>query len=114
LTVAFVLFFGMTFLQSVATTKVVDVFSSAVATLVFAWRGAVDFKLAAILGVAMFLGAMIGGPTALKVSPVCLRRVFVAVVIGLALKMLFTFVKSQGKNTLDSGTVSGVYAQRRR
>ena len=94
MTVAFVLFFGMTFLQSVATTKVVNVFSSAVATLVFAWRGAVDFKLAAILGVAMFLGAMIGGHTTLKINPVWLRRVFIAVVIGLALKMLFSFVRS--------------------
>jgi uncharacterized protein len=94
LTVAFVLFFGMTFLQSVATTKVVNVFSSAAAVLIFAWRGAVDFKLGAILGITMFLGAMIGGHTTLKINPVWLRRVFIAVVIGLALKMLFNFGRS--------------------
>lgn len=94
LTVAFVSLFGMTFLQSVATTKVVNVFSSAVAVLIFALRGAVDFKLGAILGIGMFLGAMIGGHTTLKISPVWLRRVFIVVVIGLALKMLFNFVKS--------------------
>jgi uncharacterized membrane protein YfcA len=94
LTTAFVLLFGMTFLQSVATTKVVNVFSSAVAVLIFAWRGAVDFKLGAILGITMFLGAMIGGHATLRISPVWLRRVFIAVVIGLALKMLFTFAKS--------------------
>jgi len=94
LTTAFVLLFGMTFLQSVATTKVVNVFSSAVAVLIFAWRGVVDFKLGALLGVTMFLGAMIGGHTTLKISPVRLRRVFIAVVIGLALKMLFNFAES--------------------
>jgi uncharacterized membrane protein YfcA len=94
LTVAFVSLFGMTFLQSVATTKVVNVFSSAVAVLIFAWRGAVDFKLGAILGITMFLGAMIGGHATLRISPVWLRRIFIAVVIGLAVKMLFTFVKS--------------------
>jgi uncharacterized membrane protein YfcA len=94
LTTAFVLLFGMTFLQSVATTKVVNVFSSAVAVLIFAWRGAVDFKLGAILGSAMFLGAMIGGHATLRISPVWLRRVFIAVVVGLALKMLLNFAIS--------------------
>ena len=93
LTTAFVLLFGMTFLQSVATTKIVNVFSSAVAVLIFAWRGAVDFKLGVILGITMFLGAMIGGHATMRISPVWLRRVFIAVVIGLALKMLFNFVK---------------------
>jgi uncharacterized membrane protein YfcA len=45
LTAVFVLLFGMTFLQAVATTKVINVFSSGVATLVFVWRGVVDLKL---------------------------------------------------------------------
>jgi len=94
LTVAFIAFFGMTFLQSVATTKVVNVFSSAVAVLIFAWRGAVDFRLGVILGSTMFFGGIIGGHTTLKISPVWLRRIFIVVVIGLALKMLFSFVKS--------------------
>jgi hypothetical protein len=50
LTAAFVLLFGMTFLQAVATTKVINMFSSGVATLVFVWRGVVDLKLGIILG----------------------------------------------------------------
>jgi uncharacterized protein len=62
--------------------------------LIFAWRGRVDYKLGAVLGIAMFLGAMIGGYATTKISPVWLRWVFVAIVIGLALKMIFTFVKS--------------------
>jgi uncharacterized protein len=45
LTATFVLLFGMTFLQAVASTKVINVFSSGVATLVFVWRGVVDLKL---------------------------------------------------------------------
>jgi uncharacterized protein len=94
LTTAFVFLFGMTFLQSVAITKVVNVFSSAVAVLIFAWRGAVDYKLGTILGIAMFLGAMIGAHTTMKISPVWLRRSFIAVVLGLAVKMLFNFVQS--------------------
>jgi uncharacterized protein len=61
LTAAFVLLFGMTFLQAVATTKVINVFSSGVATVVFVWRGVVDLKLGVLLGISMFLGALLGG-----------------------------------------------------
>ena len=89
LTAAFVVFFGMTFLQAVATTKVINVFSSGIATVVFVWRGVVDLKLGIILGVAMFLGALLGGRIALLLSTVWLRRIFIAAVLGLAIKMLF-------------------------
>jgi uncharacterized membrane protein YfcA len=92
LTAAFVLLFGLTFLQSVATTKVLNVFSSAIATLIFAWHGVVDYKLGVILGGTMFLGALIGGSVTLRISPVWLRRVFLAAVIGLALKMISAFL----------------------
>ena len=78
----------MTFLQAVAATKVINVFSSGVATLVFVWRGVVDVKLGIILGVFMFLGALLGGRIALFLSTVWLRRIFIAAVLGLAIKLL--------------------------
>ena len=93
LTTAFVFLFGMTFLQSIATTKVVNVFSSAVAVVIFAWRGVVDYKLGVVLGITMFLGAMVGGHTALRISPVWLRRIFVIVIIALAVHLLLNLVK---------------------
>jgi len=89
LTAAFVLLFGMTFLQAVATTKVINVFSSGVATVVFVWRGVVDLKVGIILGVSMFLGALLGARIALFLSTVWLRRIFVASVLGLAVRMLW-------------------------
>jgi uncharacterized membrane protein YfcA len=89
LTAAFVLLFGMTFLQAVATTKVINVFSSGVATLVFVWRGVVDLKLGIVLGASMFLGALLGGRIALFLSTIWLRRIFVAAVLGLAARMLW-------------------------
>jgi hypothetical protein len=88
LTATFVLLFGMTFLQAVATTKVINVFSSGVATLVFVWHGVVDLKLGIVLGAFMFLGALLAGRIALFLSTVWLRRVFVAAVLGLAARML--------------------------
>jgi hypothetical protein len=79
----------MTFLHSVATTKVINVFSSAVATCVFLWRGVVDVKLGIVLGIVMFFGALLGARIALKLHPVWLRRIFITAVLGLAMKMLF-------------------------
>jgi uncharacterized protein len=88
LTAGYIAFFGMTFIQSVATTKIINFFSSAVATLIFIYRGAVDVKLGMLLGVAMFCGAVVGGQIALTLNPIWLRRVFVIAVVGLAIKML--------------------------
>jgi uncharacterized membrane protein YfcA len=91
LTAVFVFFFGLTFLQSVATTKVINLFSSLVATVIFALHGVVDYKLGAVLGVTMFLGAIVGGHVSMLLPAVWLRRVFILAVIGLAAKMLFAF-----------------------
>jgi uncharacterized membrane protein YfcA len=88
LTASWIVLFGMTFLQSVATTKVINVFSSAVATGVFLYRGVVDVRLGIILGLAMFVGALLGGRVALRLHPVWLRRIFITAVLGLAIKML--------------------------
>lgn len=90
LTYSFVMLFGATLLQAVATTKVINIFSSAIATLVFLHRGIVDYKLGIILGLTMFFGALIGGRIALKLSSVWIRRVFIASVFCLAGKMAWS------------------------
>src|ERR1700683_1314857 len=68
LTALFVLLFGLTILQSVATTKIINVFSSLVATMIFALHGVVDYRLGAVLGFTMFLGAVIGGHLVMPIS----------------------------------------------
>jgi uncharacterized protein len=88
LTVVLVVLFGMALLQAVATVRVLNIFSSAVATGIFLWRGMVDVGLGTILGIAMFFGAMLGGRIALKLSAVWLRRVFLIAVMALALRMI--------------------------
>ncbi|MGH9511293.1 MAG: sulfite exporter TauE/SafE family protein [Terriglobales bacterium] len=89
LTGAFVFFFGMTLLESVATTKVVNFFSSGVATLVFFWRGAVNWKLGIILGIVTFVGAALGSRFSMKLSSLWLRRIFVTALLGMAIKMVW-------------------------
>jgi uncharacterized membrane protein YfcA len=89
LTAAYVALFGMTFIRAVATTKVINIVSSLVATIVFALLGLIDYRLGILLGVTMFLGAILGGYVALRAQNVWLRRVFLLTVIVLALKALF-------------------------
>ena len=91
LTALFVALFRMTFVEAVSTTKIVNVFSSLVATAIFMARGLVDYKLGIILGLAMFAGAFVGARVALKLNNIWLRRVFIATVLALALKMILDF-----------------------
>jgi len=88
LTAAFVAFFQLTFIEAVALTKVLNIFSSLVATLVFARKGLVDWRLGLILSVAGFAGGLLGAALAKRVSNLWLRRTFVVAVIVMALKTL--------------------------
>lgn len=89
LTAAYVVLFRMTFVEAISITKLINVFSSLVATIVFMVRGIVDYQLGIILGITMFIGAIIGARVALRMSNIWLRRIFLATVVALALKTLF-------------------------
>jgi uncharacterized membrane protein YfcA len=91
LTALFVSLFRMTFVEAVATTKFVNIFSSLIATLIFMWRGLVDYKLGVLLGLSMFAGAFFGARVALKLNNLWLRRIFLSTVILLALKTILDF-----------------------
>jgi len=89
LTAVLVAFFGFSFGGSIAATKVINIFSSSVATIVFIYQGLVDFKLGLILGVTMFIGGYFGAHFATKMNERVLRLIFYSAVFLLALKMLF-------------------------
>jgi uncharacterized protein len=91
LTAAFVFFFGMTFLKAIATTKIMNIFASVVAVVVFAWHDTIDYKLGVILGIAMFVGGIVGASATTRINPIWLRPIFVAVVFLLAVKLLANF-----------------------
>ncbi|MFL6374971.1 MAG: sulfite exporter TauE/SafE family protein [Pyrinomonadaceae bacterium] len=92
LTVVCVAIAGMTYSEAVASTKVINVFSSGVATLVFMWQGLVDYRLGVILGVTMFVGAYVGAHYATKFSDIWLRRVFLTTILLLALKTVYDLI----------------------
>jgi len=92
LTATLVGFFGMTYTEAVANTKFINVVSSLIATLVFMWQGLVDYKLGAILGVTMFVGAYAGAHIVTKLNDLWLRRIFLTTVLLLAIKMIYDFI----------------------
>jgi uncharacterized protein len=93
LTAVLVAFFGMTYSESVANTKFINVFSSCVATIVFMWQGLVDYRLGLILGVTMFAGAYVGAHYVTKLNDVWIRRIFLTAVVVLAIKTLYDFLR---------------------
>ena len=92
LTATFVAFASMTFTESIAATKLINVFSSGIATLVFMWQGLVDYRLGVILGIAMFVGAYAGAHFATRMNEVWLKRIFLSTVMILAVKMFYDFL----------------------
>ena len=88
LTATFVAFASMSFGRAVAATKFVNVFSSGIATLIFMWQGLVDYRLGIILAISMFAGAFVGAHYATKMNEVWLKRIFIATVFLLALKLV--------------------------
>jgi uncharacterized membrane protein YfcA len=92
LTALYVAFFGMTFTEAVAGTKLINVFSSGIATIIFAWQGLIDYRLGIILAVTMFVAAYIGAKTVTKLNDIWLKRIFLAVVFLLALKTIIDFI----------------------
>jgi uncharacterized membrane protein YfcA len=93
LTPTLVAFYGMTYSESVASTKIINVFSSAVATIVFMWQGLVNYKLGVILGITMFVGAYAGAHFVTKLNDTWIRRIFLTAVVLLAIKTLFDFIR---------------------
>lgn len=89
LTAVLVAFYAMPFGEAVAATKLINVFSSLIATIVFIRQGLVDYWLGLILSVTMFIGAYIGAHYAAKMNETFLRRIFLATVMLLAFKTLY-------------------------
>jgi len=92
LTATLVAFFGMTYSESVASTKLINVFSSLIATAVFMWQGLVDYKLGLIIGLTMFAGAYAGAHFVTKLNEIWIRRIFLTIVFLLAIKMFYDFI----------------------
>ncbi len=92
LTAAYVAFSKMSFSEAVALTKLINVFSSLIATVIFMWEGLVDYRLGLSLAITMFIAAYIGAFVVTKLSELLLRRIFISAVLLLAIKTLFDLI----------------------
>lgn len=92
LTASYVAFFGMTYTQAIAETKIINIFSSAIASAIFMWQGLIDYKLGIILAIVMFIGAYIGAKTVTKLNDLWLKRIFLSTVLILAVKTILDFI----------------------
>jgi uncharacterized membrane protein YfcA len=88
LTAVYVWLFRLTFVEAIATTKLINVFSSLVATIIFAAQGIINYQLGILLGIIMFVGGIAGSLLALRLDNRWLRRIFLITVNVLALKIL--------------------------
>jgi uncharacterized membrane protein YfcA len=79
---------GMTMLASVAMMKPVNLVSCAVASIVFAAAGLIDFRLGIPLAIANLVGGWAGAHLALHVRAVTVKRIFLASVGLFAVKLL--------------------------
>lgn len=88
LTATFVSCFGHTFVAAIATSKLINIFSSLIATVIFVALGLVNVGLGLLLGVVMFFGAFLGGRVVLRLPNRWLRRIYIVTVVALALNLL--------------------------
>ncbi len=91
LTAVLVAFYGVNFTAAIAGTKFINIFSSGIATLVFAWQGLIDYLLGIILAVTMFAAAYFGATFIAYINETWLKRIFLSAVFLLALKTIFDF-----------------------
>lgn len=92
LTFVFVAFFAFEMKRAIATTKVVNVFSSLIATVIFIYHDLVDFRLGALLAITMFAGAYIGAQVVTKLDELWLKKIFFSVAFLISLKLIYDLV----------------------
>jgi hypothetical protein len=94
----------MTFIEAIATTKLINVFSSGIATVIFMRRGLVDYRLGAILGATIFVGALLGALFARRLGNLWIRRIHFAAVWLLGLETLLFDVLGSGTRLVKRPT----------
>jgi uncharacterized membrane protein YfcA len=88
LTYVLIVCLGFSFLQVAFITKVFNIFSSLAACLFFYYNDLIDFSVGIPLAIAMFAGAALGAKLAISQGNLWVRRVFIAAVLIMAVKLL--------------------------
>lgn len=87
--------FGLTLLESVALTRVVNLAGSLAATILFAVQGKIDWTVGAVMSVAALGGGWLGAQLALRWGPQTLRRLLFVTALLLSGKLLYDTSRSR-------------------
>jgi uncharacterized membrane protein YfcA len=85
----FVRFFGMDFLNASAVSKVVNVACNVSALILFAGKECILWKLGLSMAVFNIAGSLIGSRIAIRYGSAFVRKIFLAVVTLLILKLVY-------------------------
>ncbi len=88
LMLAFVMLAGFGLLKATAHTKMLNFASNIGAFAIFAFVGAVIWKIGLIMGVGQFLGAQAGSKLAMKNGAAIIRPLLITICIALAIRLL--------------------------
>jgi len=84
---------GMPLMQTVGTTKLVNLVSCAVASAVFVFAGLVDYRVAVPASVASFLGGWAGAQLAIHRGEKFVRGLFLVAVLAMAVKLFVDLLR---------------------
>jgi len=82
-------FFGLTMIESLGTGVVAWLLLSLSSSIIFAFNGLIDYKFGLILFATMSIGSYVGASTAIKKGDLWIKRLFVALVVAISVKLLF-------------------------
>ena len=85
---AYVALAGFGMLKATAHTKLLNFASNVGAFAVFAFGGAVLWKLGIVMGIAQFLGARLGATLAMRVGARLIKPLLVVICVALAIRLL--------------------------
>jgi uncharacterized membrane protein YfcA len=80
--------FKQSFLRGAATAKISSFMLATTAAVVFAWKGAIHYRMAAALFSGCAIGSYIGAHYSDRVGNVWIRRLFIAIVLVMVVKLL--------------------------
>ncbi len=80
--------FRLSFLRGAATAKISAFMLTTTAAIVFAWKGAIHYPLAAAMFCGCAIGSYIGAHYSDRIGNVWIRRLFIAIVLIMVIKLL--------------------------
>ena len=83
-----IFWFGQTFLEGAATLKIAALVMNAMAAIVFAYHGAVNYYMALPMFCGCFIGSYFGAYYSDKIGNIWIKRLFIFILIILIIKLI--------------------------